>query len=540
VNTAPSKEDSILHEYSPPGIRWTTVNMAEVLPGVLTPLGWTFWRDPCEAGLRAAFADAGVLPARQVTAPEALDGRLTGLFHGRLAGNLTLVCELCDHMPGSSGAAFEEQMFGRADPDVERHPSVRRYPVVAAKMPVNLVLLPGRLRSLRSEIDTWWRAATGPSPADPPEVRLEQARQLLRRAMRRHMLASLAAQGCYDRVTKLAAAAGHPGLELDLMTGYGGMEETNVSADLWDVSRGDMTMREFLGRHGFHAPNEGQLASRSWREDPRAITEITGSYRRMPDDQSPKLRESAQIDIRRRAETTLLAALPRARRRAAKSTLAVAARYLPMREIGKAAFLQTVDGGRAAAREIGDRLVGEGRLTDREDVFFATLHEISGSPPNDLAQRTAERRRRHADYLDLQLPERWVGTPVPVARAAQEELRRESVVLGVPVSSGIAEGRARVVRDPDEVDDFEPGDILVCETTDPSWVVLFQLAGAVVIDVGGSMSHGAIVARELGLPAVINTRIGTHTIADGDLIRVDGSAGRVEIIAPATRSPHAP
>jgi pyruvate,water dikinase len=90
------------------------------------------------------------------------------------------------------------------------------------------------------------------------------------------------------------------------------------------------------------------------------------------------------------------------------------------------------------------------------------------------------------------------------------------------------------VDDPDDVAEFEPGDILVCETTDPSWVVLFQLAGAVVIDVGGAMSHGAIVARELGLPCVINTRTGTSVIADGDRIRVDGTAGRVDILPPGT------
>jgi pyruvate,water dikinase len=539
VSIGPSADDSLLSETSPPGIRWTTVNMAEVLPGVLTPLAWTFWRDPCEAGLRAAFADAGVLPAQQVTAPESLDRRLTGLFYGRLAGNLTFVCELCDLMPGSSGAAFEEQVFGRADPDAERHPSVRRYPMVAAKMPINLALLPRRLRSLRSAIDTWWRAATGPNPTGSPEARLEQARELLGQAMRRHMLASLAAQGCYDRVTQLAAAAGRPGLELDLMTGYGGMEETKVSADLWDVSRGDMTMREFLGRHGFHAPNEGQLASRSWREDPRAITEITRNYQRMRDDQSPKLRENAQIDTRRQAEATLLAALPRSQRPAARLTLSIAARFLPMREIGKTSFLQTIDGGRAAAREIGQRMVREGKLDDREDVFFATLDEIYGTDPHDLTERVAKRRRRHAEYSELQLPERWIGIPAPVARSSQK-VGRGTTVTGVPVSSGIAEGRARVVHDPDAAYDFDPGDILVCETTDPSWVVLFQLAGAVVIDVGGSMSHGAIVARELGLPAVINTRVGTQTIADGDHIRVDGSAGRIDIITPAARSPHAP
>lgn len=533
-------DESLLHEVSPDHVRWTTVNMAEVLPGVLTPLAWTFWREPCESGLRGAFADAGLLAAGEITAPDDLSDRLTGLFHGRLAGNLTLVCKLCDSMPGSSGAAFEEQVFGYADPNVERRRSFRRYPAVMAKIPVGFALLPHRLRALRTEIDQWWRSATGATRRGSPEERLSQAAELLRRAMRRHMLASLFAQACYDQVATLARAAGKPGLELALMTGYGSMEETHVSSDLWEVSRGRLPMAEFLSRHGFHAQSEGQLASRSWREDWCGVEDICALYRGMPDDQDPLQRQGDQVRTRLAAEETLIAALPRARRPFAKLILTVAARYLPLREVGKAAFLQAIDGARAAAREIGDRLAGDGTIDDGDDVFFATLAEITAEPPPDLRDRIGRRRNKNAEYVALELPERWVGTPVPQPIAHRSDRRDpEAGVAGVAVSPGVVEGRARIVHDPFGDIDFCAGDILVCETTDPSWVVLFQLASAVVIDVGGAMSHGAIVARELGIPAVINTRDGTRIISDGDRIRVDGAAGRVDIITSDTRRANA-
>jgi pyruvate,water dikinase len=533
VTTVRDGDQSLLHEISPDSVRWTTVNMAEVLPGVLTPLAWTWWRDPCESGLRAAFADAGILAACEVTPPENVEDRLTGLFHGRLAGNLTLICRLCDSMPGSSGAAFEEQVFGYADPDVERHRRLRRYPVVAAKMPVNLALLPRRLRILRSQADQWWRSATGSARPGTAEARLAEAGQWLRRAMRRHMLASLAAQGCYDRVVALARLAGEPGLEIAVMTGYGSMEETRINADLWAVSRGRSSMPEFLSRHGFHAQSEGQLASRSWREDARGVQEIGSRYRDMAEDHDPARREVGQASARRTAETALITALPRAQRPLAKLTLAAAARYLPLREVGKASFLQAVDGARAAAREIGDRLVGQRVLDDRDDVFFAALTEITSGPPADLGERIEARRSQHAEYAGLQLPERWIGMPNPLPIAPEPpDGCSDAVVVGVAVSPGVVEGHARIVHDPFGEVDFEPGDILVCETTDPSWVVLFQLASAVVIDVGGAMSHGAIVARELGIPAVINTRVGTRVIKDGTRIRVDGAAGRVDIVRP--------
>jgi pyruvate,water dikinase len=90
-------------------------------------------------------------------------------------------------------------------------------------------------------------------------------------------------------------------------------------------------------------------------------------------------------------------------------------------------------------------------------------------------------------------------------------------------------GRARVVLDPAAAE-LEPGEILVCRTTDPGWVSLFHLAGGVVIDMGGQMSHGAIVARELGIPCVIGTGDGTRRLRTGDLVCLDGTAGQVQIL----------
>jgi pyruvate,water dikinase len=87
----------------------------------------------------------------------------------------------------------------------------------------------------------------------------------------------------------------------------------------------------------------------------------------------------------------------------------------------------------------------------------------------------------------------------------------------------------RVITDPGEVDTLNPGDVLVCRTTDPSWGPLFFIASALVIDIGGAMSHGAIIARELGLPCVIGTETGTTTLTDGQLILVDGDTGVVRV-----------
>jgi pyruvate,water dikinase len=105
---------------------------------------------------------------------------------------------------------------------------------------------------------------------------------------------------------------------------------------------------------------------------------------------------------------------------------------------------------------------------------------------------------------------------------------REAIV-GEAVGGGSVVGRVRVIVDP-ALDDLEEGEILVCRSTDPGWVPLFHLAGGVAVDMGGQMSHGAIVARELGLPCVTCTVDATRRLRTGDLVRLDGDAGRIEIL----------
>jgi pyruvate,water dikinase len=102
-------------------------------------------------------------------------------------------------------------------------------------------------------------------------------------------------------------------------------------------------------------------------------------------------------------------------------------------------------------------------------------------------------------------------------------------LTGLGASHGIVEGIARLVHDPTDAD-VGDGEILVCETSDPSWSALFLVAAAVIVDVGGPLSHGAIVARELGIPAVINTRAAMRTLRDGDKVHVDGTAGVVTVL----------
>jgi pyruvate,water dikinase len=215
-------------------------------------------------------------------------------------------------------------------------------------------------------------------------------------------------------------------------------------------------------------------------------------------------------------------------------------------EVGKAAFLMALDGCRAAARDLGPALAQATVLVEADDVFFLTVPELtdltSGTlDPGRARDLVAYRRAQRELYRRIALPHTWTGFPDLDALLASRPDATSgpdaaAPIRGVAWGGGQVTGRARVVRDPHEDVELEAGDILVCRFTDPSWAPLFSMAEALVIDIGGAQSHGAVVARELGLPFVIGTDNGTSLIREGDLISVDGSSGNVTVLSHTTRS----
>lgn len=521
-----------LHQESGPSTRWTTVNTAEALPGVPTPLGWTMWNHPLERAMRGAFCDIGCLPPSAVRVAERVDDRYSGIFYGRFAANLDQLRAMGDLMPGTSADALEQQLLGGIGEGAVSNPSKRCYPVVAVKMPAQAIRLPKVLAARRREIDSWWRATVTPEAvADgrAARARFKEALQYFESVMRPHSVATMLAQGVYEQVSKLAAAAGLAGSETRLTTGFGEMEETALMADLWAVSRDRLTLERFLGAHGYHGPAEGEVSARTWREDPAPLVALVATYRTMDDSAAPTAIEASRIAEREAATAELLRRLPAYRRPAARFLLAAAKRHIPLREVGKAAFLQTLDGARAAARVLGEELATAGTIGSPDDVCYLTVDEILGELPSDTKEVVAFRRRKRDEYLGLRLPDTWTGVATPSKIEAAEAAQTGEGITGLGVSPGVVEGRARVVLDAASTE-LEPGEVLVCETTDPSWASLFLVASALVIDIGGALSHGAIVARELGVPCVINTRMGTRRLRTGDVLRVDGDAGTVTVL----------
>lgn len=528
-----AREGNPIHAGScDPSVGWSTTNASEALPGVVTPLTWSIFGDGVERSMRGAFADMGVLRESECVPPARTEQRLWDLWYGRAAGNLNTFRFVGDRTPGTSGDAVEEQIFGRVRPGVTSKKVYTRYPVVAVKMPYNALCCQARLRKATATIYPWWQQSVGvgrPTELAQAQALLREAVRNFEQVMRPHTLAAMLCQSLYDQVRAAAARAHCPGLEISLVTGYGQMAETVVVGDLWAVSRNRLSIEEFVVRHGFHGPNEGELSARVWRLDRAPLERLVAAYREMPDERDPRRVVVGRGEERRRAEMELMRALPRWQRPPTRALLEVAAKLIPLRGIGKAAFLQCVDVARDAARVCGEVLARGGVFAEPEDAFWLTVDELAGPLAPDVGALVATRREVTEGYLRLGVPEGWQGTPQPfVLEAAGERL--DGKVSGAAVSPGVVEGIARLILDAEGDDELEPGEILVCRTTDPSWASLMMVASALVIDIGGAISHGAIVARELGIPCVIGTRTGTRILRTGDRIRVDGERGLVEVL----------
>ncbi len=302
-------------------------------------------------------------------------------------------------------------------------------------------------------------------------------------------------------------------------------------------------LEAFLEEFGHRAVYEGELANPRWREDPTYLLEQVGRLARSGRTTAP--RESARAA--RAAGEAGLTALPWWSRGIVRWIAGKAQEGAALREATKSALGSISEPVRVIVLEIARRLVAAGKLDRAEDVFHLAQVELEmflrgewdGSGARALV---ADRKARDAAWLEAEPADSFVldaaGRPaeLPAEMAATVPAPRPvegagaNRLSGVGVAAGRAAGVARVIRHPHQGHLLQDGEILVAPSTDPGWTPLFLRASAVVMEVGGYLSHGAIVSREYGLPAVVNIPGLLSTIRDGQRLLVDGDAGTVAIL----------
>ncbi|MFG3442946.1 rifamycin-inactivating phosphotransferase [Nonomuraea sp. NPDC047897] len=295
-------------------------------------------------------------------------------------------------------------------------------------------------------------------------------------------------------------------------------------------------IRGFLDAYGMRCAGEIDITRTRWSERPATLVPtILGNIENFEPGAGRRHFEQGRQESRRREQELLtrLRALPHGDRKAEETKRMIdrVRTFAGYREYPKYGMVSRYFVYKQALLREADRLVRSGILREREDIFFLRLEELRDVVRTGEVDAGLVPRRREAfrSYEALTPPRVLTSDGEALTGRYRRTDAPPGALAGLPVSAGTVEGRARVVTDMARAD-LKAGDILVTAYTDPSWTPLFVTVAGLVTEVGGLMTHGAVIAREYGLPAVVGVEQATRLIRDGQRIRVHGTDGYVEIL----------
>ena len=525
-------------------------NLAEVLPAPL-PMTWSIVKEFMSGagGLGKAYRGLGFHPSQQVDNEGILD-----LICGRVYVNLNREAEL--HFDGFPFAHDfnalkqhpQQAMYAQAQTDITRSNAS-----FWLKLPLHVIRMSSaemRLRRIRSDFDRLLTEEV--FPTFQAEVEAEQnlsysdlcdaelvtkfqtwcsktLDDFAPKALTATLLAGFSLQRleavlqkCLDETTAKTLAS-------RLISGLSGNLTVETNEKLWQVANGDLALTDFIKNYGHRAVNEFELAQPRWREDTTYLEQVIASFQQeisgTNEGQERASHFVRQVEQREAAEAELRVILgDKANlQKQIESELDFTRRYMPFRETAKFYLMLGYEQIRRPLLELNNRYELEG------GIFYLVPDELESLiDGDDFGDIIATRRIQRELMLQIEMPDvifsdalEQIGAPVSIGAA--------ETYTGVGVSAGVATGKARVLLTPSDVNPSDRDYILVCPSTDPAWTPLFLHAAGLVMERGGILSHGAVVAREYGVPAVVNIPNATQRIADGQELQVDGNKGIVSI-----------
>lgn len=554
---------------------WTRTNVGEALPGVATPYTWSVIHAFSRLGLVHAFGAIGC------TVPE--DFKIVGDIRGRVYLNLSEFMEVFSQIPFVS----PEMLFnlggggGLEDlPETYRGRSpwnfVARLPLSGLKFLGSFFSTPGKVAAWRERFDAFRDSfyAKDLSALSANELRAlfnEVAEVFDRTGV---LLMEVSSQFLLSYMLMSAMLGQRPGgapqesaIGKDLFSGLSGLRSAEPGLDLLRMAiqintrpglaerilaASEEELQEalrspetwagafhaFISSHGHRAVREAELSEKRWREDPSFPLELLRSYLRAQSLPHPEQLLEERRQRRQQATAKVLAGISAGLRGLFVQILTRSQQAARVREELRSNVVHTMSFYRGLALECGRRLREQGRLEQQGDVFFFLLPELKDwlekGEDRDFLRRAALRKRKFTVFASMPDPPEWFvlenGKILPPTTAEKPSNGNGHKHRGLPASPGVSLGSACVVRGPEDFSKLQQGDVLVAPYADVGWTPLFLLATAVVTDLGGPLSHSCVVAREYGIPAVVNLRGATRLFKDGDMLRVDGSSGEVELL----------
>ncbi len=313
----------------------------------------------------------------------------------------------------------------------------------------------------------------------------------------------------------------------------------NFFADLAKLEGGDAvsrSIRAYLEKYGMRCPGEIDITRTRWNEQPSMLVPaiLSNIKNFAPNASSVKFEQGRQeAEQKERVLLSRLGRLPGGKPKAQKTKrmISVLRNFIGYREYPKYSFIQRFWIYKQALLKEAVNLVQKGIILEKEDIYYLSFEELREVVCTNQLDYTiiTRRKKEYLAYEKLTPPRVMTSEGEAISGSFNTGNIPEGALPGIPVSAGTIEGRARVILKMEDAD-IEAGDILVTAFTDPSWTPLFVSVKGLVTEVGGVMTHGSVVAREYGLPAVVSVENATKLIKDGQWIRVNGTEGYVEIL----------
>ena len=547
---------------------WSNVNVGEALPGVATPLTWSIAAAFSDKGFRRAF---GALGCR---APEGLE--LVGSFHGRIYLNLTNFMRVARQVPAFNpkmllefgGGGGLEAIEGQVAPGdwgafLARLPLTgARYLAENAALDLRVERFDRDFRARRESLDRTDLPALSHSALDALFGELLALLDRTGEVMLTCASGYLASVVGLRALLRVAVGAEADRFERELLSGVSDLESAMPGVALFhmaEVARGDAPARaallssdpaslrvadlppgptrrsfeNFLRAYGFRCPREAELATPRWREAPGTLFAALRALLERVDDSALR-RLERQHHARAEAEAELQRSVAPVARSVARHLLQRTWRFSRLRERMRARVTEALGFLRTVAVEASRRMERMAPAAGRDGAFYLAADELRawlsgelGDPTNLVTVRRAQVLR---DVARPDPPPTFVGAP---PAGAPTPIPGGDRWTGVAAAKGVVTGVVRVLRDPADGAALRPGEVLVTSVADVGWTPLFLVAAAVVTELGGALSHAALVAREYGVPAVASVAGATRALKTGDRVRVDGDRGVVERIARA-------
>ncbi|PWI10398.1 phosphoenolpyruvate-utilizing protein [Streptomyces sp. NWU339] len=555
---------------------YTRANVGEVSPEVATPLFWSMiGGPPTERQWKRALADFGAFDLEEFREDE-ID--IQGMIHGYVYLNLSNLRVFGVRMPSASAELMDRTYLGeREAPTYVPHPDDAR-----AQFQERILATVARVFAdeNRDDFQEDARKAAALRAARPDLGELSDADLLARQRrimaedyapiLRKHLTMVYESSLVTGALAEVLAPFGDATMAVRLMGGFGEVASAAPSQATWELGRqvvASTTLTEmfeqglhgleerlrssdepsvvtfvegfdaFLYEYGSRSANEWEAAPKTWETHPGLPLGMIDRMRLQAPEREPRLQTLRLREEREELTEQLRTKLAGDGGAQAKfdSTLRSIAVYMPARELSKTNAIRVLHEARLPMWELGMRYTLRGFFGRPEDITMLREGELDALIEDPAAMRPViqERWEWYEALSDLE-PPFIIDGEIPDVRTWPRKTEPDvtpaepgEVLQGIGACFGVVTGRARIIEDPEDAPDLEPGEILVAPLTDPGWTPLFSSAGAVVVNVGSTLSHAAIVARELGIPAVLGVRHATKKITDGTILTVDGAHGTV-------------